>query len=99
MSTHTPTITDEIRTLARGMARQHSADAVLLAATWQLCESALRRLGAQYDANVIPMLSELRECISARRAETGLSSSDFERALSSIRQAGETAAYLDAIPD
>lgn len=99
MPAHTPTIKEEIQTLAHGLTRQHSPDAVLLAGTWQLCESALRQWGTQCGANVAPMLSELRECISARRAKTGLSNSEFEGALSRIRQAGQTAAYLSAIPD
>jgi hypothetical protein len=99
ISFQTPTITEEIRTMALGLSGQHSADAVLLAGTWQLCESALMRWGTQCGANVAPMLSELRECINARRAETGLSNSEFDSALSRIRQAGKTAAYLAAIPD
>lgn len=85
--------------MARGLSSQHRTDAVLLAGMWVLCESALKHRGAQCGVNVAPMLSELRDCISARRAETGLSNSEFEGALSSIRQTAETAAYLSAIPD
>ena len=85
--------------MGESLATQHGEGAVLLAGLYSLCDSLFTAASSQWGVDVQPLRNEFQACIRARMSATGMPSSAFESAVTGLQQAGQTAAYLAAIPE
>ena len=85
--------------MGQKLANQHGEGAVLLAGLHSLCDSLFSAAGSQWGVDIEPLRHEFQACLKARMTTTGMPDSAFENALSGLKQAGRTAAYIARIPE
>lgn len=94
-----PSVFEDCCTLGQGLSNRHGESAILLAGLHTMCESLFAAAGTQWAVDVEPIRKEFHQCIKARMVATGMPERAFEDALSGLREAGRTAAYIAAIPE
>lgn len=91
--------TDEVLALAANFRRVNPPGAAEIACLWHLAYTQLCALAAAQGSNLTPLIDNLRIALHQRAIDTGISAAAVQRALLDLQRAGETAAYLNALPD
>ena len=93
------TRTEEVITLASNFRRVNPPGAAEIACLWHIGYSLLMEFGTRQRADLTPLVDTLRVALHQRARDAGVGIDAVHKALLSLQQAGETAAYLNALPD
>lgn len=99
MKNVSPSVFKDCCTMGQTLADQHGEGVILLAGLHALCDSLFTSAGSQWGVDVQPLRKEFEACIRARMSTTGMQPDAFESAVSGLQRAGQTAAYIAAIPE
>lgn len=94
----TNTLKDETQRLATGLKTNYGDTALSVACLLHLTTSLVRQFGQANNSNVEPLLDLQRMMVLNWISDRSISLIEVTEALQSITQAGETLAYLTALP-
>jgi hypothetical protein len=91
--------TAEIDKLASDLCKTYDRDTMNAVCLWQLTHALLQHFAKANNTNLDALITLQREALSQWIANKGIPESDAQDALNRLQQSGQTAHYLNTLPD